>query len=137
MRVMTIGYGGRAPTELVRLLQEHGVRTVVDVRIRPDHASMGAYVLARTPDKGIQRLLSDSGIGYTWVANLGNGFRNMVDWRERYERFLRADLKSHLGPLHGIPEPFCLLCAEKDVEKCHRKLVADVLAERGAQVTHL
>ena len=70
----TIGYGGRKPDEFVKLLAEHGVRTVIDVRIRPDRASMGSYVKSRDETKGIAGLLAKAGIGYFSLPELGNPF---------------------------------------------------------------
>ena len=84
MKFYTIGYGGRAPTEFMSLLVQHGVRSVADVRIHPDRASMGSYVKARTTDKGIEKLLSDQGIAYRSLLELGNMFRDFDDWRPSY-----------------------------------------------------
>ena len=84
MKFYTIGYGGRLPEELAGLLVARGVRSVADVRIRPDRASMGAFVKARTPDKGIEKLLSERGIAYRSFLELGNLFREVDDWRGPY-----------------------------------------------------
>jgi uncharacterized protein (DUF488 family) len=137
-KFLTIGYGGRPPEEFVGLLSAHGVKTVADVRIRPERASMGAYTKARTADKGIEKLLSDRGIGYQAILELGNVFLDRGDWRADY-----ADLIDRAGDLLtarlvDLPGPFCLLCAEKRVADCHRRVIADYLVERhGWTVTHI
>lgn len=138
MNVFTIGYGGRSKEEFITLLKANGVQTVVDIRLRPDRASMGIWVKAKTADKGIESWLANAGIGYRSLIELGNVFLEFQDWQERYQRVLESSGELLTERLATIPQPFCLLCAEKRVTECHRQQVADYLAKQfGAAVTHL
>jgi len=60
------------------------VKTVIDVRLRPDKASLGSYAKSREPDKGIAGLLAKAGIGYLSLPELGNLFLEYDDWQTRY-----------------------------------------------------
>lgn len=138
MSAFTIGYGGRAPDEFARLLTEHGVRTVVDVRLRPDKAAMGSYAKAKDLDKGIAGLLARAGVGYVSLPELGNVFLEYDDWTGRYETYLAAAGPLLFDRLVDVPGPVCLLCAEKKVSECHRRHVAEYLErERGWSFTHI
>lgn len=138
MTFYTIGYGGRRPEEFVDLLASHGVLTVVDVRIRPDRASMGAYVRAKSPDRGIEHLLADRGIAYRSILELGNLFRDLDDWMPAYRAFFERAGDLLTDRLDDMAGPFCLLCAEKRVAECHRLVIADYLvATRGWDVVHI
>lgn len=135
----TIGYGGRKPDDFVNLLADRGVKTVIDVRLRPDKASMGSYAMAREPDKGIAGLLGKAGIGYLSLPELGNVFLSYDDWPTRYAALLAA-----AGPLlfdrltTDVRGPVCLLCAEKAVAACHRRHIAEYLERnRGWSFTHI
>jgi uncharacterized protein (DUF488 family) len=137
MRFYTLGYGGRAPSDFLALLEGRGVRTVVDVRLRPDRASLGSYAMAKTKDKGFQRWLADRGVNYVSLVELGNVFMEQVDWQDRYARLLERAGDLLLERLLAIPPPFCLVCAEKRVAECHRRLIADYLVRRGWEVEHI
>jgi uncharacterized protein (DUF488 family) len=138
VRVFTIGYGGRTPDDFLALLRHRGIRTVVDVRLRPDRAYKGLWTKATSADKGIERLLADAGIAYRSLVELGNVFMDMPDWQERYRRLLERAGDLLASRLADVPGPICLLCAEKDAAECHRALVAEWLARtRGAEVVHL
>lgn len=137
MKFFTIGYGGRSPAELVALLKEHRVATVVDVRIEPTRASMGSFVRAKSPEKGIQRLLGEAGIGYVSAPRLGNPFRDDAAWRATYDAWFRERADDLLRCLADVPRPFCLMCCEKLPEACHREVIANVMVERGDEVAHI
>jgi uncharacterized protein (DUF488 family) len=134
----TIGYGGRAPDEFAQLLAKHGIKTVVDVRLRPDKAAMGSYAKAKDAGKGIAGLLARAGIGYVSLPELGNVFLEYDDWPARYEKFLAAAGPLLFDRLAGVTGPVCLMCAEKRVCECHRRHVAEYLERaQGWTFTHL
>ena len=139
MTAFTVGYGGRPPAEFVGLLTAHGVKTVVDVRARPDKASMGSYALAKDPAKGLAGLLATADIGYVSLPELGNPFLAYPDWQTRYADYLAA--AGHLlfdRLTDAIPAPVALLCAEKRVADCHRRHLAEYLTRhRGWSFTHI
>ncbi len=134
----TIGYGGRKPDEFAKLLTANGVKTLVDVRLRPDRASMGAYAKAKEPDKGIAGLLAKAGVGYVSLPELGNLFLDYDDWPERYARFLALAAPVLFDRLEGVAGPVCLMCAEKKVCECHRRHIAAHLEKaKGWTFTHI
>lgn len=137
MKFFTIGYGGRKPDEFIDLLHEAGVRTLVDVRLRPDKASLGFYAKARTSDKGIEALLVGAGIDYSSLPELGNLFMEDEDWAPLYEELIRKAGDLLTRRLADVPAPFCLMCAEKRVAECHRRFIADYLVAQGHNVEHL
>lgn len=136
-RLFTIGYGGRKPSDFVTALQENGIRAVADIRLRPDRASMPAFKRAKVPEKGIHQLLTPPEIDYLSLIDLGNVFLEWGAWREPYGQLLELAGDVLTRRLLDLRRPFCLLCAERDVEQCHRKQVAEYLVRSGWVVTHI
>ena len=138
MKFYTLGYGGRSPQEFLALLRQKEIRTVVDVRLRPDQARRGAYAKTKSAEKGIQHLLAQEGREYVSLLELGNIFRDEADWRERYRQLLEQSGELLTQRLLALASPWCLLCAERRVADCHRQLVADYLVRRkGFEAEHL
>lgn len=134
----TIGYGGRKPADFTGLLTANGVKTLVDVRLRPDRANMGVYAKAKDPDKGIAGLLSKAAVGYVSLPELGNLFLDYSDWPERYEKFLELAGPLLFDRLGGIAGPLCFMCAEKKLCECHRRHIAAYLERtNGWTFTHI
>ena len=135
----TIGYGGRNPQEFTSLLQQKGIKTIVDTRLRPQRAAMGSYVKAKSLEKGINKLLNNAGIEYVWLEKLGNVFMDdKENGRQRYAEYVNQQGHSWISLLQQIQKtPFCLMCAEKKVKDCHRQQIANYLTRHGWEVEHL
>jgi hypothetical protein len=99
---------------------------------------MGAYVKAKAPEKGIERLLGEVGVEYRSLPELGNLFLDYEDWRERYTALLARAGDLLVSRLAEVPGPICLLCAERRPEDCHRTLIAQYLASTvDGEIEHL
>ena len=103
----------------------------------PHRASMGSYVLAKSPDRGIQHLLNKNDIQYHSLIELGNPFLQFPDWQDRYRQLLSTSGNSLTERLLKIPGRCCLLCSEKDPSNCHRSIIAEFLEQKGYEVEHL
>jgi uncharacterized protein (DUF488 family) len=137
MKFFTIGYGGRKLDEFLGLLCKYRITMVVDVRLRPDRASMGCYAKAKDPSKGIEGLLGRAGIEYLSLVELGNLFLDYDDWQSRYRILLEKAGDVLVERLLRISKPFCLMCAEKSAEQCHRAIIAEYLVTKGWEVEHI
>ncbi len=137
MKFFTIGYGGTDPRQLIAALKENRIEAVIDVRLWPHRASMGSYVLAKSPEKGIQRLLAKEGIQYHSFIELGNPFLEFDDWEGRYRQLLSSSGNLLIERLLKIPERCCLFCSEKRQTDCHRSIIAEFLIQQDHQVEHL
>lgn len=131
--ICTIGFAGKSAEEFFRLLDEARVERVVDIRQHREGQLSG---FAKHPDLAFF-LEKVAGVGYSHELQLAptpellKEYRESKDWPAYEAGFLRLMHK------RGIPQIFeastwppraALLCSEPGPEKCHRRLVADLLA---------
>jgi uncharacterized protein (DUF488 family) len=138
--IHTIGHGRRAVEELVECLREAAVETLVDVRRYPAsrrNPQFNQTILATT--------VAHADIAYMHAVELG-GLRTEEPGEEQF---------ACLGPLAGYAARMrtpvwhtaldgalaqarpCLMCAETPWQRCHRRLIAELLVARGHEVVHL
>jgi len=129
-RVFTVGHSNRTQGVLVHLLHEAGVRAVVDVRRYP---ASRRYPQFNRDELGAALL--QKGILYHHLGDALGGHR-----LEPYESHLLTDVfQRGLEMLEQLARSSttAVLCAERDPADCHRRHIADCLAERGWEVIHL
>jgi uncharacterized protein (DUF488 family) len=131
----TIGFAGKTAQEFFALLEEAGVEHLIDIR---QHRGGQLSGYAKHPDFAYF-LEKISRIAYVHepllapTPELLKSYRTAKDW-PAYETEFLALMKDRGVPealdTASWPSNLVLLCSEPGPEKCHRRLVADLLAAR-------
>jgi uncharacterized protein (DUF488 family) len=142
--VHTVGHSTRPLEELLRILREAGVKELVDVRSAPGsrrNPQFGAVALSEA--------LAAEGVSYTHEPGLGGFRKPRPDSPNRgwthpafvgyADHMATSEFRAALERVEGAARArsACLMCAEAQWWRCHRRLVADALVVRGWNVLHL
>ena len=129
MAIFTIGYGGRKFADFVALLQQNGIALVVDVRRFPG---------SKAPEyekESLKARLPQFGISYIWMGDTLGGFR-----RGGYPKYMESDdYRDGINKLLELARQgnLVLMCKERTDAGCHRRYIAETLANRGIKTIPL
>jgi uncharacterized protein (DUF488 family) len=140
--VFTIGHGVRPIEELLAMPQEAGVQTLVDVRRFPGSRRNPQY-----NQQPLRDMLASVGLSYRHAVELGGRLRNepgeeqftclrVTAFRSYAARMGKPEWQAALSRELAQPSP-CFMCAETPWQRCHRRLIAELLTARGHSVVHL
>ncbi|KAG7669785.1 hypothetical protein Ndes2526B_g06137 [Nannochloris sp. 'desiccata'] len=145
----TVGHATRTVSELVSLLHEHNIRTLIDIRTIPCSRTNPQHNI-----DNLRKLLPVEGIVYHWLGkalggrrhcdkslgDLNSGwynasFRGYADYMQSNE--FAAGLQDLFQLAKDSGGPCALMCAETYFRRCHRNLVSDALTALGYRVMHI
>jgi uncharacterized protein (DUF488 family) len=145
MRIWTIGHSTRTIDKFISLLQNHGIKSLVDVRLLPGSKRYPQFNKETLADS-----LGKIGICYEHFPELGGrrkpradsgntawrnaSFRGYADYMETEE--FEKGVKRLLN-LAADAGPTAIMCAEAVWWRCHRSLISDYLKARGVEVMHI
>ena len=144
IKLFTIGFTKKNAKCFFTRLKSAGVARVLDVRLNNSSQLAG---FAKKDD--LQYFLDAiAGIGYEHLPDLAptqdilTAFKkDKGDWSIYEEKFtqLMRDRKIEDAANRELFQHGCLLCSEDKPHHCHRRLVAEYLAEKwgGVEVVHL
>lgn len=143
--MFTVGHGARPIEAFIAVLQDASVTVLVDIRRFPAsrrHPQFGRAALSSA--------LARAGIGYEWQGETLGGRRSHVDGSRHTalreasfagyaDHMDTAEFRAAASALVARPDrdSLAVMCAETVWWHCHRMLLADALAMRGATVVHL
>jgi uncharacterized protein (DUF488 family) len=145
MRLWTIGHSTRKIEHFISLLEENGIKLVVDVRGLP-----GSKRYPQFNKEALAQSLRERGIRYEHLPELGGRRKPRPDsrntaWRNAsfrgYADYMETD-EFHKGierlvDLASKVGPAAIMCAEAVWWRCHRALISDYLKVRGIEVIHI
>jgi len=141
--LFTIGYEGAAVDDFIASLKVAGVEMLVDIRELPQSRKRGFSKTA------LSEALENAGIEYKHIRALGDPKPgreaarrgDIKEFRRIFDDHLGSDsAQSALEEVTGIATDMnsCLLCYERDPEMCHRKIVAESIAEhKSFKIRHI
>jgi uncharacterized protein (DUF488 family) len=143
----SVGHSDRSLADFAALLDEAGVRLVVDIRRMPRSRANPQFNIDALP-----AALDGRGIGYVHLAALGglrgqgarlpadvNGFWTNRSFHNYADYALSDAFRAGLEQLveAGRGRASAMMCAEAVWWRCHRRIVTDYLLARGERVFHL
>ena len=130
MEIWTIGHSTRSLEELISLLKQNNIRTLVDVRHYP-----GSRKNPQFNRDNLSLELPKSNIEYTWLGEELGGFRKggYIEYMETPE--FKHGLVKHLEIAQSGRT--AIMCAEIVWFRCHRRWISDQLVREGYNVTHI
>ncbi len=135
MKLFTIGFTQKTAQQFFELLEKNGVERIVDIRLHPDGQLAG---FSKKGDLGyfLKQLIGCDYVHSIQLApteEIMKTYHRDKDW-SKLETSFQALLDQR-----GIPETLdrslfeektcCLLCSEAKPAQCHRRLVAERLAQ--------
>ena len=140
-KIYTIGFTKKTLEDFITRLKKAGVQRIVDIRLNNSSQLSG---FAKSPD--FEYILKQFGIEYISVKGLApdkallDKYRKDKDWDE-YEVNFKALMDARkarkiLNELQLDKKVSCFLCSEDKPEKCHRRLVAEML-DKNFDIVHL
>ena len=141
--ILTIGYEGSTIEDFVATLKLADVQVLIDIRDVPVSRKRGFS------KKALAATLESAGVEYVHLRELGDPKPGREAARrgnmEAFERIFRAHLNGReaqeaLEKALDLSSDVCacLLCYERDHAGCHRTIVAEEMANRGAiPILHL
>jgi len=144
LTLWTVGHSNRPISELMTMLAQAGIVTLVDVRAQPHSTRYPQF-----NEENLRESCGRENIVYHWAGRHLGGQRALKfksphialdEGRRGFADHMETELfKKAVSQVVGLAAraPTAMLCAERDPGHCHRALIADYLVLQGIRVVHL
>ena len=139
IKLYTIGFTSKSAQQFFELLEQNGVKKIIDTRIS-NASQLSGFAKGRDLAFFARRLANidyEHELDFAPTKELLNDYRKkQISWAEysaSYQQLLEnRQIKANVdtAALHQS----CLLCSEHSPEKCHRRLLAEYLQNINPEI---
>ena len=139
--ILSLGYEKRSLEQFVSILKDNHVQLLVDVRRNAISRRQGYS------KKRLEEVLSSNSIGYHHIPELGisresrRGLSSKADYQRLFlgYRDSLSDNTEYLEILVRLASEIriALVCYERDPEFCHRRVLTEVLEDKGFSIVEV
>jgi uncharacterized protein (DUF488 family) len=128
--IYTVGTSNRSIDEFIDILKAHKIKIAIDIRSFPTSKRFPYF-----NQESLTNVLEKEDFKYIYLGKELGGFRKCG-----YECYMETDqFKQGIEKIEEIAKKdlAVFFCAEKLYFHCHRRFIAEVLAQRGWRVFHI
>lgn len=140
VRVFTIGCGAKNAREFFAILKQAGIKKVIDVRLY-NTSQLAGFAKKQDIEYFLQAVIGADYIHLPIMAptkQLLNDYKKgLIGWQQ-YEAQFKSIITQRQIQKHVTPDDIdmgCLLCSEAKADNCHRRLIAEYLAQRWQNIS--
>lgn len=141
MNIYTLGFTQKSAAQFFELIKKNNIEILIDIRLN-NKSQLAGF----TKGNDLKYFLSEicqckykHCMEYAPTKDILDGYKkNVITWDNyvaQYNKLMtkRGDYK-HFAISFSAYNNVCLLCSEPTAEQCHRRLIAELIAQDNPQV---
>lgn len=141
MIVYTIGFTQKSAEEFFELIKSKNIQLLVDIRLN-NKSQLAGFTKGEDLRYFLHALCACKyyhGIEYAPTKEILDGYKKkVIDWNEYVKRYIplmqSRKVTQRFFDNFSKYDSVCLLCSEPTPEKCHRRLLAELLYEANSKI---
>ncbi|MDR1699968.1 MAG: DUF488 domain-containing protein [Lachnoclostridium sp.] len=143
IELYTIGFSEKSAEHFFELLRTNGIQLLIDVRLK--NTSQMAGFSKKDDLKYFLKTICNCNylhiVEFAPTEDLLKGYKDKkISWNEYENQYVdiikKRDVISTLIENHTT-QKVCFLCSEHLPDKCHRRLLAEMIAKKNEPIKHL
>lgn len=142
MNLYTIGFTKKSAKQFFQLIQKHNIKLLLDIRLN-NKSQLSGFAKGNDLEYFLDTICNckyKHCLEYAPTKNILDDYKKKnISWDDYVIQYTKLILsRKNFLEFFDIYKSFdniCLLCSEPTADKCHRRLLAEILTQHNNQIT--